>query len=146
LKAARPEATLSLEFGGQTFQIVTHFLSPNENPNDAAVKPIPFGNATWQSSFDTSRVWAQVLNNASIPAGSHSSCPNNNSIPCLLLTAVGSQPGPTGGNILTKTTFVQRLNTKGGLAPETGCFGAPDVGNQVLVPYSADYIFYTRQK
>ena len=48
------------EFFGQDFQIITHFLSPNEKPNDPT-KPVPFGNATWQSSFDSSRVWAAVL-------------------------------------------------------------------------------------
>src|SRR5512145_1461732 len=52
---ARPEATLFLSPGGNNFQIITHFLSPNENPKNPA-QPVPFGNATWQSSFDTSRV------------------------------------------------------------------------------------------
>jgi hypothetical protein len=52
--------------------------------------------------------------------------------------------GPTGGKILSKTTFVQRLNTKGGSAPAnpaTGCLTTSDVGHQVLVPYTADYFF-----
>src|SRR5512147_3189918 len=31
---ARPEATLFLSPGGNSFQIITHFLRPNENPND----------------------------------------------------------------------------------------------------------------
>jgi len=147
VKPARPEATLSQTFFGQNFQIVTHFLSPNETPNEAATKPIPFGSATWQSSFDTSKVWAQVLHNNIVIAGTDpKSCPNSNSIACLLLEAVGSQQGPTGGNILSKTTFVQRLNTKGGVAPDTGCFTSADVGNQVLVPYTADYFFYTKDK
>jgi hypothetical protein len=144
VKGARPEATLFQSFFGRDFQIITHFLSPNENPNDAATKPLPFGSATWQSSFDTSKVWAQVLNGNSIPAGSHPSCPNTNSIACLLLESVGSQKGPTGGSILSNTTFIQRLNTKGGSAPDAGCSTSADVGNQALVPYSADYVFFRK--
>lgn len=145
-KPARPEATLFQSFFGQNFQIITHFLSPNENPNDAATKPIPFGSATWQSSFDSSKVWAQVLHQNTIPAGSDPSCPNPNSIACLLLEAIGTQQGPTGGNLLSRTTFVQRLNTRGGLAPDTGCAVAADVGNQVLVPYTADYFFFRKDR
>src|SRR5712671_6739104 len=51
---ARPEATLFQSLFGQDVQIVTHFQSPDTNPNDVAPKPIPFGSATWQSSFDSS--------------------------------------------------------------------------------------------
>src|SRR5437879_5903025 len=36
VKGARPEATLFQSFGGQDFQIITHFLSPDTNPNEAA--------------------------------------------------------------------------------------------------------------
>ena len=64
----------------------------------------------------------------------------------LLLDEVGVQKGPTGGDTLTKTTFVQRLNTKGGLAPSTGCSSLTDVGNQAFVPYTADYFFYQKAR
>ena len=147
---ARPEATLFHSFFEPDFQIVTHFLSPNTNPNDTVPRPLPFGNATWQSSADSSKVWAQVLTQnsspASIPAGSDASCPNTGSIACLLLESVGSEQGPTGGKALSKTTFIQRLNTEGGSAPETGCFVSGDVGNQALVPYTADYVFFRDAK
>jgi hypothetical protein len=146
VKAARPEATLFQTFFGQNFQLITHFLSPNANPNDAATKPLPFGSVTWQSSFDSSKVWAQVLHSNTFPAGLESSCPNAGAIPCLLLQSVGWQDGPTGGNLLSKTTFIQRLNTKGGAAPTDGCSVSADVGNQVLVPYTADYFFYRADK
>ncbi len=146
VKAARPEATLFQSFFGQDFQIITHFLSPNLNPNDPDL-PIPFGSATWQSSFDSSRVWAQVLNKNTIPAGSDpSSCPNTGAIACLLLQTVGSLQGPMGGNFLSKTTFIQRLNTNGGSAPDDGCSSSEDVGSQTLVPYTADYYFYRKDK
>ena len=144
VKGARPEATLFLRFFGQDVQIVTHFLSPDTNPNEAAPTPLPFGSATWQGSFDSSKVWAAVLHSNSIPAGSHPSCPNTGSIPCLLLQSIGSQPGPTGGTVLSKTTFIQRLNTKGGSAPEEGCSVTTDVGNQALMPYTADYYFFRK--
>ena len=141
VNAARPEATLFVKLFGQDVQIITHFLSPDTNPNKNAPSPLPFGSATWQSSFDTSKVWAKAV--GSIPAGSDpASCPNSGAIPCLLLQSIGNEQGPTGGKILADTTFVQRLNTKGGSAPATGCAVASDVGKQALVPYTADYFFY----
>ena len=100
---ARPEATLFETFYGQEFQIITHFLSPNTNPNQFALDPLPFGNATWQSSLDSSKVWAQTVN--SVAAGSESSCPNMGAIGCLLLQAIGSQPGPAGCKVMTSPTF-----------------------------------------
>jgi len=143
INAARPEATLFTKFFGQDLQIITHFQSPDTNPNKFAPDPIPFGSATWQSSFDSSKVWAQVLNkNVLAPGPDNPSCPNTGSIACLLLQSIGSQQGPTGGNLLTPVTFVQRLNTNGGSAPADGCSVSTDVGKQTLVPYTADYFFY----
>jgi hypothetical protein len=40
---------------------------------------------------------------------------------------------------MTKTTFIQRLNTKGGSEPDDGCVTVTDLGNQRLVPYTADF-------
>ena len=141
--ASRPQATLFFTFGDFKQQILTHFLSPDTNPNGVAPKPLPFGSPTWQSSLDSSVVWGNKM--ASIPPGSDPSCPNTGAIPCLLLQAIGSDPGPTGFGILTKTTYIQRLNTSGGSAPATGCSVSTNVGSQVLVPYAADYYFYTAQ-
>jgi hypothetical protein len=137
---ARPEATLFTNIFGEAIQIITHFLSPNTNPNEFAPNPLPFANPTWQSSFDSSKVWAQTTH--AIAAGSDPSCPNAGSIACFLLQVIGSEHGPTGGKLLTKTTFIQRLNTSGGSAPATGCLVPGDVGKQALVPYSADYFFF----
>ena len=141
---SRPEATLFTSIFGQDIQIITHFLSPNTNPNKFAPNPLPFGNATWQSSLDSSKVWAQTVQ--SVPAGSEASCPNFGAIACLLLQSVGSEEGPIGGKVMTQTTFIQRLNTKGGTAPATGCLVAGDVGKQALVPYTADYYFFRADK
>jgi hypothetical protein len=118
-------------------QIITHFLSPDQNPNSFAPNPLlAAGNATWQSSLDTSHVWATAT--AHIDAGSDASCPNSGSIPCLLLQSIGNQKGPTGGKLLANVTFVQRLNTDGGVAPTSAC----SVGQTQLVPYTTDYYFF----
>lgn len=134
---ARPEATLFVKLFGQQVQVITHFTSIDTSPNDFAPKPVPLGgNATWQSSFDTSKVWA--VKTGGINAGSDASCPNQNSIQCLRLQSVGNEEGPSGGKFLAKTTFVQRLNTRGGLAPITQC----TAGQTQLQPYEADYLFF----
>jgi hypothetical protein len=40
-----------------------------------------------------------------------------------------------------KVSSVQRINTKGGKAPASGC-DAARAGQEVRVPYSADYRFF----
>lgn len=137
---ARPEATLFADVPGAQFQIITHFQSVNANPKPGVTVPLS-GNATWQSSLDSSRVW--MVKSAAIDAGTDSSsCPNTGSIQCLLLQSVGSQKGPTGGNLLARATFIQRLNTKGGAVPTSSC----SVGQTQLVGYQADYFFYRADK
>jgi hypothetical protein len=141
VNASRPQATLFITIGPFTQQILTHFLSPDTNPNSVAPSPLPLGSPTWQSSFDSSLVWGNKV--GSIAADpSQSSCPASGAIPCLLLQAIGSQNGPAGGSFMTVTTYIQRLNTTGGSAPATGCSVSANVGSQVLVPYTADYYFY----
>jgi hypothetical protein len=133
---ARPEATLFTDIFGSQFQIITHFQSINENPKPGVTVPLS-GNATWQSSLDSSRVWMVKVNG--IDAGSDpASCPNSGSIQCLLLQSVGNKKGPTGGNLLANTTFIQRLNTAGGAVPTSAC----TAGQTQLVPYRADYFFF----
>jgi len=137
---ARPEATLFSDIAGARFQIITHFQSVNAKPK-AGVVPPQSGNATWQSSLDSSRVWAVKV--AGIDAGSDpASCPNSGSIQCLKLQSVGNAKGPTGGNLLFKTTFIHRLNTNGGAVPTGSC----SVGQTQLVGYTADYYFYRADK
>jgi len=144
VNSARPEATLFASVFGLDFQIITHFLSPDTNTN-GVLDPLPFASATWQSSLDSSKVWAAVLNGNTIPAGSHPSCPNSGAIACLLLQSIGSQKGPTGGKVMTNVSFIQRLNTQGGSAPTDSCTTTDDVGKQTLVPYTADYYFFRPQ-
>jgi hypothetical protein len=137
---ARPEATLFASFFEHLVQIITHFQSINENPKPDVIPPLS-GNATWQSSLDSSRVW--MVKVKGIDAGSDpASCPNAGSIQCLLLQSVGNKKGPTGGNLLADTTFIQRLSTRGGAVPTTAC----TVGQTQLVPYTADYFFFRADK
>lgn len=122
-----PQATL---FNADSEQVITHFLSPNPVENGT---PRP----TWQHSHDTSRVWA-----AAIGTSSERKFVAPGAIPWLLLQVTGAQYGPDSGDELTATTFIQRVNTAGGIAPATGCTLATDVGKKALVPYAADYVFY----
>jgi hypothetical protein len=123
-----PQATL---FDGQPEQVMTHFLGLNPAENNTP-------RATWQHSRDTSTVWAVAIANSS-----DRNFVARNAIPWLLLQIVGTQHGPTGGDKMTRTTFIQRVNTAGGVAPVTGCRAAKDVGKRALVPYTTDYVFYT---
>ena len=123
-----PEATLLDRYARQ---ITTHFFSPNPYEKGTV-------RATWEHSRGTSTVWAMVIQQ-SIDAN----FVEQGAIPWLLLKKAGVREGPTGGDTLTATSFIQRLNTHGGSAPSSGCGALGDVGKKAFVPYSADYFFYT---
>jgi hypothetical protein len=126
-----PEATL---FNDHFKQLITHFFSVNPKPADnGAIR------ATWQHSRDTSTIWAKVAVDG-ISTDEH--FVQRGAVAWLLLDVVGTQEGPAGGDTLTVTTQVQRLNTSGGAAPSTGCAALTDVGTKAFVPYTADYFFY----
>ena len=139
-----PQATLFSEDGGQ---VITHYFSPNlstkqPDPNtDPKVVADGAIRVTWQHR-DSSIIWAKLHQSGSDGSGSVNV--DTSAVNWLLLDEVGVQKGPTGGDTLTKTTFVQRLNTTGGVAPKTGCSSLTDVGNQAFVPYTADYFFYQK--
>jgi len=128
-----PEATL---FNGPK-QVTTHFFSANNNPDERSDKGMI--RATWQHSRDTSAVWAKLFK----PASSDPNFVAQGAIPWLLLQRVVAQEGPGGGDTLTATSFIQRVNTHGGSAPSSGCAALADVGKTAFVPYTADYFFYT---
>src|SRR6266699_717346 len=113
----RPDAILSASFSRRHFEI-THFLSPDTNPNEFAPTPLPCGSPTWRSSRDGSVVWAKALT-PPVASGSDASCPNTGAIPCLLLQIIGSKSGRSGSIGISQTTFIQRLNTNGGSTPAT---------------------------
>jgi hypothetical protein len=124
-----PQANL---FDRHDRQITTHFLSPNPDEGGLA-------RATWQHSDDTSAVWARAVATSADPAYVEAGA-----IPWLRLEVVGDARGPHHGRALTPTTWIQRLNTTGGLAPATGCANTSNVGARVFVPYTADYFFYKK--
>jgi hypothetical protein len=139
-KLFTPEATLffPLSFTGNEFthQIITHFFSPNPDPLDqGAIR------ATWQSSLDTSIVWAAAVDGG---VSTDENFVKFGAVPWVLLEKKGTQRGPTGGENLSQTTFVQRLNTDGGVAPKFGCSLPEHVGTTAFVPYTADYFFYKK--
>jgi protein-S-isoprenylcysteine O-methyltransferase Ste14 len=123
-----PQATL---FDDEAKQILTHFQSTNAVLQGGVI------DATWQHSRDTSRVWARKLVGSSDPA-----YVAPGAIEWLLLGATGTQAGPTGGDRLVATSFIQRVNTSGGVKPPAGDCTPATVNTRKLVPYEADYFFY----
>jgi hypothetical protein len=119
-----PQATLLSDFGDQ---LTTHFFSPNPDEVGIVIR------ATWQDSTDTSTVWAKATGVATV---------DPTAIPWVRLQVVGARRGPTSGDTLSRSTFVQRVNTEGGLAPTTGCDQPVDAGRKAFMPYTADYVFY----
>jgi hypothetical protein len=107
-----PEATL---FKANGSAIGTHFL------NFATGRPV------WQLKDGSS---VEAARFAALPGGA-------GNIPWLLLQAFGSTAG-SDGDQLDGTTWVQRLNTSGGVAPAGTC----SPGDRAAVPYAADYFFW----
>ena len=83
--------------------------------------------ATWEST-DGSKVTGAQVAIAPAVAGS---------IPLQLVKA---NPATGTGN-MQGVTFIQRVATKGGVAPATIC-DTTAAGKKEIVPYQADYIFY----
>ncbi len=46
---------------------------------------------------------------------------------------------------MSQVASIQRLNTKGGKAPASGC-GKSKIGAEIRVPYEADYYFYANAR
>ena len=125
-----PEAVL---FDTPARRVVNHFFSPN---------PVEGGTirATWQSTRDSSVFWGKLA--ASATFQSDPDFVAQDAIAWLTLGRAGVLVGVGGGTELAVATFVQRVNTVGGLAPSTGCNSAGDIGHKAFVPYEADYVFY----
>lgn len=109
-----PVATLFNQDGSQN-AIGSHYL------NVATGRPV------WQLQ-DGSMV--EAARKAAAPAG-----PGN--IAALLLETATSASGDDGDR-LAKTTWVQRLNTSGGVAPAGACVP----GDRAAVSYATDYVFW----
>jgi hypothetical protein len=89
-----------------------------------------YGGPTWMAMDGSSVVAAR---DGIAPA------PTAGAIPWLRLKSTANS-GAAGGTF-TGTTYIQRINTTGGVAPATGC-DADHLGATTPVFYTADYYFY----
>jgi hypothetical protein len=87
-----------------------------------------FEGPSWLAS-DTSRVNGKAVANAPSP--------DPDSIPWLLVHVVSHE----GNGVLSRATSIQRLHTKGGKAPASGC-DADHLSQEFRAPYTADYLFF----
>ena len=85
---------------------------------------IHYAGPTWESNSGSKVVGTRLA----------ACTPDSDSIPWLKLSGVAS-----GHGVLHDVTFVQRINTVGGNAPSTPGAAA---GQEVQVPYAAEYVFY----
>jgi len=81
-------------------------------------------------------VWTSVIDGSSVTATVVASAPSENAIPQVLLRNTANR----GPGLLADVTFVQRLDTTGGLSPTGAC----TEGATASVPYTADYTFWTK--
>ena len=86
-----------------------------------------YGGPTWEHN-DGSKITGKQLAVSPGPSGA---------IPLQLVQASPA----TGSGAFTGVTYIQRVNTVGGVAPSTPC-NAGAMGSKQTVSYSADYYFY----
>jgi Protein of unknown function (DUF3455) len=91
-----------------------------------------FAGPSWQAA-DGSKAVGTVVDKVDV---------DRTAIPWVLLSAT-TTPGPDGDR-LVDTTFIQRLNTTGGLTPPAADCNAATAGKVVEVPYTADYVFWKK--
>ena len=92
------------------------------------------GNSTVGTHY-AGPTWESVSGSKVVGAVAQRCTPVASAIPWLSLNAVSSE----GPGIFHRVTFIQRVNTSGGLAPSApGSFA----GEEVRVPYAAEYYFY----
>lgn len=87
-----------------------------------------YGGPTWEAA-DGSKVGGKQL--AVAPS------PNSSAIPLQLVQATPS----IGNGMMTGVSYIQRLNTIGGVAPVDTC-GESLAGTKRTIKYQADYVFY----
>src|SRR5258706_791418 len=96
---------------------------------DGDVVGIHYAGPTWETESG-SKVVAQRIAGVTV---------DPTAIPWLLLVKTTAE----GPGVLARTTYVQRVNTAGGLAPASGA-DAAHAGQEVRVPYTAEYFFYRK--
>jgi hypothetical protein len=109
------------------------FVAPRANLYDDFGRRIAihFAGPTWRAK-DGSFVVGQKLNGVTVDA---------TAIPWLLLSAAKTGAA-TLGRTFADTTYVQRIETMGGLAPAPSTCNSGTAGRTAEVPYTADYTFW----
>jgi Protein of unknown function (DUF3455) len=105
------------------------FVAPDATLQDTSGKVVGkyYGGPTWEHN-EGGKITGKQLAVAPGAAGA---------IPLQLVqTAPAMEKGPFDG-----VTYIQRMNTMGGVAPKATC-DASTAGNRQTVGYSADYVFY----
>lgn len=92
---------------------------------DENIVGIHYAGPTWESESGSKVVGARV-DGVTV---------DSSAIPWLLLRAVSAE----GPGIFRRTTYIQRINTVGGLAPATP---GSVIGEEARVDYTAEYFFY----
>jgi Protein of unknown function (DUF3455) len=113
---ATPRANL---YGDSGQLIATHFAGPS-----------------WQAKDGSTVVAKRIKDPVTV---------DPTAIPWLLLEPTSVTAGPAG-NRLAGTTFIQRINTTGGLAPAASACNPDTAGTETEVPYTADYVFWKETK
>lgn len=81
------------------------------------------------------------LDDSFVAASDPRSVPVDGAIPWLRLTGTGFG----GDGMFSRVTYIHRLDTEQGLAPDSGC-EEDHVGARVRVPYTATYYFYAARR
>lgn len=109
------------------------FAGPNAQLIDKDKKVVGkyYAGPTWEHS-DGSKITGKQLAVSPGPAGA------------IPLQLVQTTPA-TGKGAMEGVTYIQRMNTKGGVAPKDKPCTMKEVGQKTTVGYSADYVFYKKQ-
>lgn len=83
-------------------------------------------------------VWVSTVDGSAVNGSAIANSPKTGTIPELLLKSTATR----GTGVFADVSYVQRLNTSGGVAPTTACTGT----DQVSVQYTATYAFYKPAK
>jgi hypothetical protein len=116
------------KWNGVSWDFVAPVATLSASANYAGGVGIHYAGPTWESNSGSKVVAKRV----------EGCTPDATAIPWLRLQTVST----TGPGIFSAVTYIQRVNTTGGLAPATpGAF----IGALEEVPYTAEYYFYRAQ-
>jgi Protein of unknown function (DUF3455) len=107
--------------------------APNANMYDTQNKSLlgTHGAGPSWTYKDGSSVKAKVIKKVDAP--------DKSSAPWLLLEVTDRK----GNGLLASVSYIQRINTQGGISPITVC-DANHLGSEKRIPYSADYLFFIK--